>query len=496
MLNEINLEAGLGVELPSAMVPSLLKPVSQRSAEAKISLPFNFQPRDYQEENLFRPLFPHHYSDLRMLGVQRKSRICLVWHRRAGKDKSLINAAVLAAWEEPGNYLYLLPEQTQARKIIWRGIDGSGFRFLDHIPDELCKGGARGKYSSEMLCELKTGSTVQIGGSDNYDSWMGTNPRGIIFSEYSLQDPMAWQYFRPILVENGGWAIFNYTVRGKNHGYKLAKTAQENPKIWHYSYLTIDDTKRGDGSAIITKEQYNDEIKNGMEIAIAKQEFYLDWSAALLGSYYGDLIASAYADKRVGFFPHDPTRQVFTFWDVGLDCNAIWFAQEDDGGSPRIIDYYERVNEKFSTTLKKVLQKPYTYGEHFAPHDFFNRDSEKESKRLSTADSLGVEFNPTPRSSIADGIEEARLLLPKCRFNETEHEDVEDGGGTARGMDALQSYERKWDPKLMRFIETPIHNWASHGADAFRILAMNWQTGMTDDSWFSKKLPKPQNDLS
>jgi hypothetical protein len=176
--------------------PVLLDPLSAAPSEQGVRLPFNFIPRDYQEEDLFRPLFPHLYPDLRALSVPPKKRVLAIWHRRAGKDKSLINAIVLAAWHEKGNYLYLLPEQTQAKKIIWRGIDGQGFRFLDHIPPEI----TNGKYASELLIELKNGSTIQIGGSDNYDSWMGTNPRGIVFSEYSLQDPMAWQYFRPILV--------------------------------------------------------------------------------------------------------------------------------------------------------------------------------------------------------------------------------------------------------------------------------------------------------
>ena len=477
----------------------MLNPRSAAEQDRGVQVPFNFLPRDYQEENLFRQLFPHHYADLRALGVAPKKRICEVWHRRAGKDKSLINAITLAAYEEPGNYLYLLPEQTQARKIIWRGIDGSGFRFLDHIPDEICKGGSRGKYSSEMLVEIITQcgkeSTVQFGGSDNYNSWMGTNPKGIVFSEYSIQDPMAWQYFRPILVENGGWAAFNYTVRGKNHGYDLAKIAQKNPKIWHYSYLTIEDTKREDGSPVVTREQYDEEIENGMPEPIARQEFYCDWEAALFGSYYGDLIAKAIAGKRVGFFPHDPTKLVFAAWDVGLDTNAVWFAQEAEGGHPILIDYYEMIDEKFSTTCKNILAKPYTYGEHFGPHDMKNRDPEKNS-RLKTAEKLGIDFVETPRTSLADGIEATRDLLPRCRFNEVGEVNVDEGGGIDRGMECLKSYERVYDTKLQTFREQPVHNWASHGADAFRILALNWEEGMTNDDWFNKDLPKPGNDLA
>lgn len=475
--------------------PFMLNPRSRAAEDAALSIPFNFTPRDYQTEHLFRPLFPHHYPDLRDLGVQPKKRIAAVWHRRAGKDKVLVNAITLAAWEEVGNYLYLLPEQTQARKVIWRGIDGDGFRFLDHIPDGICKDGSKGKYVSELLVELKNGSTIQFGGSDQYNSWMGTNPKGIIFSEYSLQDPMAWNYFRPILVENGGWAVFNYTVRGKNHGYDLAKIARANPKVWHFSLLTIEDTKRPDGTPVITREQYLEEITNGMPEPVAKQEFYCDWESALFGSYYGDLVAKAVADKRVGFFPHDPTKLVFTFWDVGLDCNAVWFIQEDDGGAPRAVNYYEKKDERFSDTLSKILKAPYTYGDHFGPHDMKNRDPEKNS-RLNTASSLGADFVETPRTSRDDSVEAVRNLLPRCRFLDTSaYGSVEDGWNLERGLDALRSYERVFDRLLQRFRDQPVHNWASHGATAFACLALNWQTGMTNDDWFSKDLPAPSNDL-
>jgi hypothetical protein len=441
-------------------------------------------------------MFPHHYPDLREAGVPRRSRICTIWHRRAGKDKSLINVEALAAYEEVGNYLYLLPEQTQARKIIWRGIDGNGFRFLDHIPNEICKGGERGKYSSEMLVELINGSTIQFGGSDNYNSWMGTNPKGIVFSEYSLQDPMAWQYFRPILVENGGWAIFNYTVRGKNHGYDLAKIAQANPKIWYYSYLTIAHTQRPDGSPVITREQYLEEIANGMPKQIADQEFYLDWEAALYGSYYGDLMAQAEAGKRIDFFPYDVTKPVYAFWDVGLDCNSIWLAQSKNG-NPVIIDYYEKIDEKFSVTCRNLQAKPYTIHTNFGPHDFINRDPEKGSRAL-TAEKLGMDFVCTLRTSLADGVEEVRNILPRCQFCEGGGitPEGEEQVGCERGIDGLKSYERVFDQKLMRFRDQPVHNWASHPADAFRILALNWEDDMDDDDWFSQKLDAPENDLA
>jgi len=454
-------------------IPQVLSP-SRRQKSNKVELPFNYTPRRYQEDNLFRPLFPHMYKDLRLLSTPRKDRIALIWHRRAGKDLSSINVAVMAAQEQVGNYLHLLPEQTQAKKAIWRGVDKTGIKFLDRIPASLIKK----KYESEMLIEFQNGSTYQVGGADNYNSWMGTNPRGIILSEYSLQDPMAWTYLRPILTENGGWAIFIYTARGKNHGYDLHNTARQNPERWHHSLLTIEDTHDHYGGPIITQAQYLQEIEDGMPESMARQEFYCDFEAALVGAYYGELMERARADDRIGYFPHDPGKPVFTAWDLGLDSNVVVFAQETKGGDPRIIDCFSEVDVKFSEVCKVVNAKPYVYSAHFGPHDAANRDPEKNT-RLNTARDMGIDILVTPRSSKEDGIEAARQLIPRCQFHEE---------NLGYFIDSLKSYHRVWDEKLKVFREQAVHDWSSHISDAFRVLAVNWIAGMFNDDWLTQDL--------
>ncbi len=142
-------------------------------------------------------------------------RFVLVWHRRAGKEKTCWNYLIMQAVKKVGIYYYFFPHFSQGRKILWDGIDKEGFRFLDHIPKELISGNPN---STEMKIRLRNGSIIQIIGTNNIDSIVGTNPIGCVFTEYSLQDPRAWSLIRPILVENGGWAVFNFTPRGANHG--------------------------------------------------------------------------------------------------------------------------------------------------------------------------------------------------------------------------------------------------------------------------------------
>ncbi len=167
-----------------------------------LTIPHNFSPRPYQ-----LPI-------LRALDSGIK-RAVAVWHRRAGKEKTFINYVAKAAFTRVGTYYYLFPTYAQARKVLWDGRDREGFPFMAHFPKEVVKK----QNDSEMRLELINGSAVQLIGTDNIDSIVGTNPVGCVFSEYAVQDPRAWDYIRPILRENGGWAIFDYTPRGKNHGF-------------------------------------------------------------------------------------------------------------------------------------------------------------------------------------------------------------------------------------------------------------------------------------
>lgn len=190
-----------------------------------LTIPHKFKPRAYQ------------LPVLKAMDKGIKRAVC-VWHRRSGKDKTLFNLMVKKAFERVGTYFYLFPTYTQGKKILWKGMDKSGFKFTDHIPPELIEK----KNDTEMYIELKNGSVIQIVGTDQIDNIVGTNPIGCVFSEYSLQNPKAWDLIRPILAENGGWAIFNFTPRGKNHGWKILQQARQSDD-WFHQVLSVEDTK-------------------------------------------------------------------------------------------------------------------------------------------------------------------------------------------------------------------------------------------------------------
>lgn len=207
----------------------------------------------------------------------------LVWHRRAGKDVFMLDFFNDRMQERVGNYWHLFPFHVQAKRAIWKGIDvRDGVRFIDRaFPNRV-----RSKDNdTEMSITMPNGSTWQMLGSDNYDRLVGSNPAGVAFSEWALCDPAAWDYIRPILTENKGWVAFITTLRGRNHAYRMLKHL-EGMEGWFVDVKTIDQTCRNDGKAIVTKEDVERDIREGMNPSLARQEYYCDPDAASSGAIF------------------------------------------------------------------------------------------------------------------------------------------------------------------------------------------------------------------
>lgn len=405
-----------------------------------ITIPHDWTPR------------PHQLPLLQALDGGIKRAVC-VWHRRAGKDNVSLNFAIKEAIRIPGVYWHMLPTAAQARKVIWDGIDNLGRRIINHaIPHAI----RTHTNKSEMRIELVSGSIWQLVGSDNYDSLVGSNPRGVVFSEFSVADPMAWGYIRPILTANGGWAIFIFTPRGKNHAYDLLKMGRGNPE-WFCEVLDVERT------GIISPDQIDGERRAGMSQAMIQQEFFCSFDSALEGAYFGSQMDQARIDGRICKVPYDPAAPAITVWDLGVgDSTAIWIAQLV-GREVRIIDYYEASGEGLAHYAKILSGKPYNFTEHWAPHDIEVRELGSGKSRRETALSYGIKFRVIPRLSVEDGIEAARNLIPRAYF---------DAEKCDQGIEALKSYRKTFDPKKEVWSEAPLHDWSSHAADAFRYLAI------------------------
>ena len=418
------------------------------SKKKVIKLPYNFKPRSYQ-----LPLLVSLDK-----GVKRAVAI---WHRRSGKDLTLINHMTKCMYQRVGAYQYVFPTYKQAKKVIWNGMTRDGVKFLDYIPEQLRKR----VDNTEMFIEMSNGSTFQLIGSDNIDSIVGSNPIGMIFSEWALQDPTAWDYMRPVLAENGGWAVFPYTPRGRNHGYTTLQIAESFPEQWYSEVLTVEDTQ-AIKPEVLEQERAEIIAKHGND-ALYQQEYMCDFNVPIQGAYYADQLMKARTEGRISGVPYEPETVVHTAWDLGVDDSmSIWMYQVV-GREIHFIDYYESSGEGLVHYIKVLKNKEYVYGTHYAPHDIRVRELTTGKSRLETAEKLGIKFETAPRLPIEDGIEAGRNILNRCWFDETKCE---------RGLSALNSYHKIWDEENKVFRMRPHHDWSSHGADAFRTFA----TGHTE----------------
>lgn len=421
----------------------------------EITIPHLFKPRAYQQ-CIFDAMDDGY------------KRIIQVWNRRAGKEKTDINIVARELYTKVGAYYYIFPTYNQGKKILWNGADKEGVRFLDHFPEET----RRRTVGNEMFIEFKNGSTFQVIGSDNIDSIVGTNPLGVVFSEYSLQDPQAWDFIRPILAENGGWALFNFTPRGENHAKDLLDYAKTDEKNWFVSVLNVDDTKTMSPE---TLEQERREIiaKNGDD-AIFQQEYYNSFSAAMQGSYYGKIIEKMEEDGKITDVPYESNLLVDTWWDLGVnDSMSIGFFQKYGLGW-RMIDYLEGSGEGLGYYIQELKDKGYIYGKHYAPHDIVVKEMGTGKSRLETAKELGIKFetitkedgslkSAVPMLSIEDGIQSVRNRLQTLHIDSTKCERVKK---------ALKNYHKDYDEVNKVYRNNPKHDWSSHCADMIRYWAI------------------------
>ena len=419
----------------------------------EITIPNDWTPRPHQ-----LPFFQAMDSGIK--------RACLVWHRRAGKDSGSLNYTAKKAIQTPGVYWHCAPTLAQVRKIVWNNIDSQGRRMIDQVYPPAIR---KSVNNQEMKIELINGSIFQCIGSDNYDSLVGANVCGVVFSEWSLCNPNAWAYIRPILRENKGWSIFIYTPRGKNHGYSLYKMAEKNA-AWFAETLTVNDTKRHNGEPVISPADIADERAEGMEEAKVQQEYFCSFESQIPGAYFNEEMATARDDKRITTIPIEKTLPIHTAWDLGIsDSMAVWLFQTI-GKEIRLVHYYENHGkgmEHYIQYLREFSAKHgAALGDHFGPHDIEVRELTSGKSRRDTAQEMGFVFRTVKRPRIkAEGIQAVRKLFPRFWFDETRAE---------HGINCIASYHREYDDKKQCYKDLPVHDWSSHGFDALQTLALGY----------------------
>lgn len=402
-----------------------------------------FQPRPYQS-----PII----DAIENRGYRR---VLAILPRRAGKDITAFNLCIRECIRKPCVIYYIFPTYSQAKKVIWDSITNTGERILNYVPDALVDS----MNSQEMKIRFKNGSLLQLVGSDNYDSLMGTNPQGVVFSEYALQDPRAYQYIRPILTANFGWAVFISTPRGKNHLWELYQIAITNPD-WFTLKLTVKDTKH-----IPLSEIDKERAEGIMSEDLIQQEYYTSFTMGVEGAYYSKYIDNMKLEGRIGRVPWNSGYKVHTACDLGSSKTKDSFAMvffQIIGQAVNIIDFYDTSKAGFEMIAKHLHSKPYQYGKHLAPIDVEVGELGTGMTRLERAKELGINFTRLPKElSVREGQEGVRTTLSRTWMDET---------NCAKLIKALENYREEYDPVKQAYIGRPRADWASHPADAFRYM--------------------------
>ena len=373
---------------------------------------------------------------------------CTVAHRRFGKTvreiNELIKSALLCDKPNP-RFAYVAPYYNQAKQVAWDYLKQYARPVLGKKPME-----------SELTVELINGSRIRLYGADNPDALRGIYLDGVVLDEYGDMRPNVFgEIIRPLLADRQGWASFIGTPKGKNHFYRVAKQAEESPE-WYYQRLRASET------GIINQGELDD-ARRQMTPEQYAQEFECAFDVPALGAIYGEEMAKAYADNRITSVPVDGAGLVHTAWDLGVgDATCIWFFQTI-GREIRLIDYYQSNGKDITHYLGVLTARGYTYGQHFVPHDAEARERWSASTMVQVAEAQGFRLSVLPREGIEQGINAVRMLLSRCWFDQAKCTD---------GIDGLMNYRREFAERLGEFKPQPLHDWASHPADAFRYLAM------------------------
>jgi len=418
------------------------------------SLPHLFKPRDYQKP-LFNAIFNEGYK-----------HVLAIIHRRAGKSVCALNIIIIAACQKVGLYLYLLPESTQTKRVIWDAISLSGERFLDYIPREIISK----INNTEMSIYLKNGSIIKFTGSNKFDGLIGCGANFIIHDEWAISDPRARELLAPLLLASKGIEVVISTPRGSNHLKDLYDIAVDSPN-WFVSRLSVDDTRDADGNPIITKEQIDQEIAEGKDPNIIQQEYYVSFSTGNIGAYFTKEMEEIEKRNGITDFEIRKNYPVFVSFDLGMHDPTSVVLWQAYNGKMHFIYSFESNNKPMGYYSDMLIQVKKSLGfrkyqHYWAPHDVMVKESSSARTRLSLFREAGIHFQVVPRVSIPDKISSGRAFLKDCCFHKTNCKFL---------IRCLHEFQREFDPVTKVFRDKPKHDWTCHAADAFMYAAIAWR---------------------
>ncbi len=366
----------------------------------------------------------------------------------------------------------------------------------DSLPDEIKRHISAENDTTNML-KFSNGSSLRVGTSlrSSTFQYLHISEFGKICAKYPDK---AQEIITGSLntVAPGQYVFIESTAEGRSgYFYDICKRAQQNKeaktslskldfKFHFFPWYGEPSYRIGSCFAVVPEMQkYFDHLLSlGIKIDEEQKNWYIarevtqkddmrreypstpeeSWEVTNEGLYYSKQMTMARSDKRIGNIPYDESLPVYTAWDLGYnDSNAIWYFQLH-GKEIRLIDYDEGSGESLAHWLGVVKSKDYVYEKHIAPHDIMVHEYTSGMTRQASARKMGMNLVPAPKVDLIPGIDQVRNILSRCWFDEKKCD---------KGIKALDNYKKDWDERNACWRSQPLHNWASHGADAFRTLA-------------------------
>jgi len=390
--------------------------------------------------------------------IESNRFVVVVAHRRFGKTVNAINAAIKAAIDcklERPRIGYIAPTYSQAKRVAWD--------YLTHYTRPL--------NAVANIAELRVDfwdRRIQLYGSDNPDSLRGQYFDLVVLDEIADQNPKIWnEIIRPALADRKGKAIFIGTPKGQNH-FKELRDRAETEIGWQLLEFKASQTNIVDADELEAAKREMGEDKYN-------QEFECSFHAAIEGSYYGKIMNDLESENRFCTIARSDLLKTYVSWDLGMgDSTSIWVAQVL-GKEIRLMDYFENHGQGLDWYVRELTNRGWKQAEMLLPHDVQVRELGTGKSRLEVLQEAGLSCTVVPRLSIDDGIQAVRSMLPNCWFNLPNTKD---------GLECIRNYRREFDEKRNVFYDKPLHDWASHGSDSLRYLAV----GMNDTVSWSKPL--------
>ena len=211
--------------------------------------------------------------------------------------------------------------------------------------------------------------------------------------------------------------------------------------------------------AVLEEERQNDEKR------LPKDEYEHIWlgqpRTTADGAIYREEVSQLVFEQRIKEVPYDALLPVYTVWDLGWnDAMSIILCQRDTS-CVRIIGYIEDSHKTLDYYVSLLEKLPYRYGRDFLPHDGRTRNFQTGKSTEEILRQLGRNPYILDAMPVEDGIRNARMLFSQCYFDKDK---------TVRLVECLKRYKRRVDSNNVA--REPLHDDYSHGADAFRYMAM------------------------